>query len=297
MVTQYLAGLRLLVIRFISCLLEVAPLPLQSVHGHRFWFDPKSSRLFPAMAGASPDDGDEDGDGGDDADADADGDKGAAGDGGGDDADADDDDDDDADRKREPNWKRLSRKHEREAKKAREERDEAKRKLQEQEDAKKTDQQKAVDEAAKTAREEAEREFEKERRNDRLENAAIRAGAKGVTVKVGKGKDAEEKIVKLEDPDDALVFLKRDIEKGELDWDDLFKENGSVDREKLEEALADLYERKPKLFTDGKSGGGKKVEGGADGGKGGGDVKTDDEASVDDIAKSIRRSRPPESKS
>lgn len=243
------------------------------------------------IAGAAPDgDDDADGDGDGDGDGDADKDKDGAGDG--DDDDDDDDKDGDADKdkdgagdgsgKQEPDWKRMARKHEREAKKARKERDAAAAKLKSRDDADKSEQEKALEQARDEARNELKGEHEKERRQDRLETAATKIAAKGL--KVGSGDDA--KTLKFADPDDALLHLERDIRNGDLDAEDIFDDNNRVKTPALEEALTDLLERKPHLAADSKK---SKVNGSADGGKG---KATSTDSSVEDEFKKIRRHQP-----
>lgn len=184
--------------------------------------------------------------------------------------------------KSEPDWKKMARKHEREAKKARKERDENAKKLKDREDADKSEQEKAIDEAKKTARTEAETSFETERRKDRLELATTKLAAKGVTI--GEGDDA--KTVKFADPEDALVHLERDIRNGDLDNEDIFDENGKVRSDQLEEALTDLLSRKPHLAAS--EAGRAKVTGTADARKGSA-PKT--ESSMEDEMKKVRRNK------
>lgn len=227
------------------------------------------------------------GDGGDDADADdaaADAGDDAGGDKGDDDsndADADDADDsaDKADGANEPDWKRMARKHEREAKKARKEREDLAAKLKEREDADKSAQEKAVEQARTEAKQEMQAEHDKERRQDRLETATVKIAGRGL--KIGTGDDA--KTVRFADPDDALLHLERDIRNGDLDVEDIYDDNGRVKQDALTEALTDLLSRKPHLAE---SNGSRKVDGTADAGKGSAS-KTD--TSVEDHFKKIRR--------
>lgn len=233
---------------------------------------------FP-IAGGAPDDP---ADGDDDKDKDTE-----PADGDTDDDDAADDGDGDGDKDEpaaaaasEPDWKRMARKHEREAKKARKEREDFAKKLKEREDADKSEQDKAVEEAEKRGRESVQGDFEKERRQDRLELATTKIASKGL--KIGSGD--KEKIVRFADTDDALLHLERDIRNGDLDPEDIFDSNGRVRVEQLEEALTDLLARKPHLAADRPG----KVAGTADAGKGA-PAKT--ETTVEDHFNKIRRNQ------
>ena len=200
-----------------------------------------------------------------------------------DDGDEDAQDDDQAAEKRgEPNWKQLSRKHERSAKKALKEKENLEKALKARDDEQKSDHDKAVEDARKSAREELQGEHEKERRQDRLDVAVTKLAAKGL--KVGEGDDA--KTVKFADTDDALLHLERDVSRGDLEIDDLFDDKGRVRPEALEEALTDLLERKPHLAAATST---PKPSGSADGGKGK-PAKTD--TSVQDQLNKIRRHQP-----
>lgn len=178
----------------------------------------------------------------------------------------------------EPDWKRMARKHEREAKRARKERDDLDKKLKERADADQTEQEKALEEARKSTREELEGKHQQERRQDRLEVATTKLAARGL--KIGKGDDA--KTVRFADPDDALVHLERDIRNGDLDADDIFDDNGRVKTDALADALTDLLDRKPHLAAEGK----KKVDGSADARKG---SAAKEDSTVEDHLKKIRR--------
>lgn len=235
--------------------------------------------MFPIAGGAPENDDGAADKGGDDDSAG----KAATGD---DDADSDDDDgdsDDDSAGKApaaaEPDWKRMARKHEREAKKARKDVEQLNARLQAREDADKSEQEKAIEEAEQRARTELEGKFDKERRQDRLELATTKIASKGL--KIGTGDDA--KTVKFADPDDALLHLERDIRNGDLDPEDIFDSNGRVRNDQLEEALTDLLSRKPHLAADT---GRKVVAGTADAGKGS-PAKTD--STVEDHLNKIRR--------
>lgn len=156
------------------------------------------------------------------------------------------DEDEDSSRE-EPDWKAMSRKHEREAKKLRREREEFQRKLAEREDAEKTEHQKAIEKARAEAKAEALSEAEKERRNDRLEVAVARAAAKTFA-----------------DVDDALLHVQRGITVGDIDPDDIFDDQGKVQADALRSALDELLERKPHLAATGRP------SGSSDAGKGSG---------------------------
>lgn len=175
----------------------------------------------PTCDGGDAGDGDgEAGDGDDAAAADT-----SSGDGG-DDAGAGDD-------AGEQDWKAHSRKHEREAKKARKEADDLRRKLQERENADLSEQERAIATAREEAKNEALSEVEKERRHDRLEVQVTRLASKSFA-----------------DVDDALLHLERGIARGEIDADDIFDTEGKVQTDALGSALEDLLERKPHLKAD-----------------------------------------------
>jgi hypothetical protein len=220
-------------------------------------------------AGSSDGDGDGDGDGEPASSSDGDGD----GDGDGEPA---------SSRSREPNWKQQSRKHEREAKKARAEAEKLRQQLVAREDQDKSETEKRIEEAEQRARDETTSKYETERQHDRLENVTFKLAAKGVTV--GSGKDA--KTVKFADPDDAIVYLERAISNGDVDQDEIFDDKGKVRSDNLEEALAEVLEAKPHLVAGDKPG--PKVKGSGDGGKG--SAATTD-GGVEDQLSQIRRHR------
>jgi hypothetical protein len=204
-------------------------------------------------------------DGGDDATAAA----AAAAAAGGDDSDDDGDDAGSGDGDKPPTaaelarWRKESRKWEGRAKKDKERADELAAKLQEHEDAAKSDQEKAVDDAARQAREEALSEAQKERRADKLEMAVVRLGS--VTgVKVGDGDDA--KVVKFADPDDVQGWLERQIAKGDIDAEDIYKD-GRVDEDALAVELVRLAVAKPRWLEGTMKNGGTPA-GSADAGRG-----------------------------
>jgi hypothetical protein len=215
--------------------------------------------------------------------------------------DNDDDDDDDTGSgsdSGEVDWKKMARRHEREAKKERKAREAAEAKVTERENADQSEHDKAVkaarEEGEKTARDAA----EKERRGDRLENAAIKLAGKGIKVKVTDKDNKEvEQTLKFTDPDDAFVHVERMIRNGDLDEDDLFDDKGKVKSDALKDALSDLIDAKPHLVATGGNGsngagngaGGRKVSGSADGGKGAGGTKSIDEMSVEEHFQRIRQ--------
>jgi hypothetical protein len=269
---------RRLAARLLALLLFRGP---TEIAGGKLVFYPREGLFLPVVAGGSPEgDGDGDGDAGKDAGKEGDAGKGAAdgdagkgnagkagaaGAGAGAGAGDDDDDDDEGAGKSEPDWKREARKHERREKAERKAREEAERKLKEREDADKSDQEKAIDEAKKAARAEAETEFETSRRQDRLEVAVTRVAAKGVTIKDGDG----TKTARFADAEDALVHLERAISRGDVESDELFDNEGKVKSSELQSALADLLAEKPHLIAADNGGAtSRKVEGDADAGKG-----------------------------
>jgi hypothetical protein len=177
------------------------------------------------------------------------------------DPDPDPDPDDDTKVTPEDDWKAKSRKNETRAKRAERELEEARQKLKEREDDDKSDQEKAIDEAKAEARKEAEAEAKKERRSDRLEVAVTRLASKGIEV----GEGDEKKTLRFEDPEDAQVFIERQLANEDLDEDDIFDEKGKVNTEALTKALAELLEQKPRLAADAE---GRKPAGDADARKG-----------------------------
>lgn len=164
-------------------------------------------------------------------------------------------------------WKAMARKHEREKKAAIRERDAHAAKLAEIEKSNLSDQEKAIATAREEARAEAKAESDKERRGDRIE-AAVKdvAAIKGVTV--GDGDKA--KTVKFADPDDVQMWLERQIDKGEIDGDELYTD-GKVDADILIEALTGLAVSKPGWLVGAPANGNGAgaPAGSADAGKGG----------------------------
>lgn len=160
-------------------------------------------------------------------------------------------------------WKREARKWEGRAKKDRAEREAVEAKLKEREDADKSEQEKAVEAAARTARDEALSEAQKERRADKLEMAVTKVAAvRGV--KVGAGDD--EKTVKFSDPDDVQMWLEKQVERGDVDIDAIYKD-GHVDENALGDELVRLAAAKPSWLVGTAKGNGKPA-GDADAGKG-----------------------------
>lgn len=252
--------------------------------------------LTTAPIGGADGDGDGDDDG-DDDDDDGDDDGDAAGSGDDNDGDDDDGDGDDAAggsgddagkgargrRRGQPDWKRESRKHERNYKKAMRRVGELEKSQKDRNDADKSTREKELDEARSTARGELEEKHKTERRADRLEVAVTKAAAKGL--KIGDGDDA--KTLKFADPDDALLHLDRAIRSGELDPDDIFDNDGRVRSDALDEALTEILESKPHLAAEsGNGGSGRRVKGGADGGKG---KAPNTDMTVESRLKQIRR--------
>jgi hypothetical protein len=220
---------------------------------------------------------------------------GSSGSGSSDDNDDDDDDDDSGTGKGgEIDWKKMARRHEREAKKERKAREAAEAKVTERETADQSEHDKAV----KAAREEGERTAreaaDKERRGDRLENATIKLAGKGIKVKVTEGDKEVEKTLRFTDPDDAFVHIERMIRNGDLDEDDLFDDKGKIKPDALKEAMEELVDAKPHLLAGASngsgngSGSGRKVHGSADGGKGSGGSKQVAEMSTEEHFERIR---------
>ena len=208
-----------------------------------------------------------------------------------DDDDDNDDDDDDTASGGKIDWKKMARRHEREAKRERKAREAAEAKVKERETADQTDHEKAVREAREEGERVAAERATKERRGDRLENATIKLAGKGIKVKI----DDEEQTLRFTDPDDAFVNIERMIRNGDLDEDDLFDDKGKVNSEALTEALEELLDAKPHLIAGASNGGnggtssGRKVKGSADGGKGSGGGKAVQELSAEEHFERIRQ--------
>lgn len=160
--------------------------------------------------------------------------------------------------------KRQARKHEREKKGALKREAELKARLDKIEAENLSEQEKAIKAAREEARSEALTEAEQTRRADKLELAVTRlAVAKGI--RIGEGDKA--KTVKFADPDDVQMWLDRQIEKGEIDADDIYKD-GKVDADVLTEALAGLATSKPGWLLGAGPNGNGVPAGDADAGKG-----------------------------
>lgn len=200
-------------------------------------------RGLPVIAGGAPDD-DPDEPGGDDDPDDPDDDP---------DEDPDDDPDEPGGDDEVAKLREELRRHRRTEKRAKAEKqraDELAAKLKKIEDADKSEHEKALEEARKTARDEALSEAQKERRSERLESAIVRL-SKGI--EIGTGDDA--KTVQFDD-DLVQMAVERAIAKGDLDEDDLFDDQGRVDRDALAAEVTDLLGRKPSLIAgDGLNGG------------------------------------------
>lgn len=227
-----------------------------------------------------------------------------SGSGGNDDNDDDDDDDDDTSGGSggggKIDWKKMARRHEREAKKERKAREAAEAKIAERQTADQSDHEKAVNDARAEGERAAKEAADKDRRSDRLENATIKIAGKGIKVTVKEDDKDVEKTLRFTDPDDAFVNIERMIRNGDLDEDDLFNDNGRVNNDALIEALEELLEAKPHLVAgtsngggsgSGSGAGGRKVKGSADGGKGSGGGKSVADMSTDEHFERIRQHR------
>jgi hypothetical protein len=182
----------------------------------------------------------------------------------------------------------MARRHERDAKRERKARESAEQRVKDRDTADQSEHEKAVQKAREEGEQSARQANEKERRGDRLENAAIKLAGKGVKVKLGD----EEQTLKFTDPDDAFVYIERMIRNGDLDEDDLFDDKGKVKPDALTEALEELVDAKPHLVAAGGNGGGnggRKVHGSADGGKGSGGSKSVDEMSTEEHFQRIKQ--------
>lgn len=176
-------------------------------------------------------------------------------------------------------WKAMARKHEREAKKAREEAKAHAAKLAEIEASNLSDQEKAIAKAREEAKAEATAEGQEALRRVTLEAAVTRAA-------VGRGVKIDDKTVKFDDGDDVHMWLKDRIAKGELDG--LFDDDGNVNMATLDEALVELATAKPKWLAGNGSNGSGTPAGDPDAGKG---APARSSASVEDEFQSIRRSK------
>lgn len=194
---------------------------------------------------------------------------------------------DDADKEQAPpkddleRWRREARKWESRAKRNNAELAEARTKLQEREDADKSEQEKAVEAAARQAREEALTQAEKDRRADRLELAVVKIAS------VGGVKVDDKTTAKFTDPDDVQMWLEKQIERGDIDADDIYKD-GKVNEDALASELVRLASAKPGwLVGAGKANG--TPAGSADGGRG----TPRGANSVEEELKAIQRNRQP----
>lgn len=229
-------------------------------------------------------------DGGEDADADADKDTDADTD----DADStdedtdkgDDDQDDDKGTKDEPDWKKLARRHEREAKAARKREADLQTKLKQRDDADKSEQQKAIDKAREDATAEVTTKYEAQQRTDRIENAVTKLSLRGFKAK----SDGKEITLKFADPDDAQLRVDRALRNGDLTYEDIYSD-GKVQTSVVIDFLTELLEEHPRLRAQDNASTAK----GAvdfDAGKGnGGGGKSLEDMSPDDHLKAIRGSR------
>lgn len=259
------------------------------LHRGDAWFYPAEGRVLPVIAGADGDgDGNGDGDGQGAADGDGSGDGDDTGDASGDDSgdgEGEGSGDGEGEGKKEDwkVWKAESRKHERRSKKEKEAREATEAKLKEREDADKSEQEKAVEKAREEGKAEALTVAEKERRKDRLESAVTRAAGK--KIQIGDGED--KKTVRFDDPEDAELYLRAKISKGDLDEDDLFDSDGKIKADAVAGALKEILEEKPRLAeADATEPLPKKktADGGANGGEGE-EKKALDELSVEEHIK------------
>jgi hypothetical protein len=225
-------------------------------------FHPAAGRVLPIIAGA-----DGDGEGGD---GEGSG-EGSGGDGDGESGDGDGSGEGDGEPGKEgdgKDWREELRRYERNAKKRGEKKDKEieglRDKLQKKEDAEKSEHEKALESARKEARNEALTESEKERRADRLESTVVRLAGK--KLEIGEGDKAKK--VRFEDPEDAEVFLRRKVQNGDVDEDELFDENGKVNARLVEETLREILTEKPRLAEHVEPTGPTTPEGGGDGGRG-----------------------------
>lgn len=184
----------------------------------------------------------------------------------------------------ETDWKKMARRHEREAKKARADATAVAAKLKEREDADKSEQEKAIEAARAEGEQTALSRYEETRRDDRIEMEVIKLA--GRDIKIGEGDNAET--VKFADPDDAQLRLERAIRKGDITYDDLYAD-GKVNAAALSEFLTDLLAENPHLRT--RAGGDKPppvvdMDGGK--GKGSGGGKSLEDMSPDDHLKAIQ---------
>lgn len=211
-----------------------------------------------------------------------------------DDDDRDDVDDDDEDSRRPVDWKKHSRRHERNEKRLRRENDELKSAAAKAAKKGQTEQQRAIDDARRKGEEEAGRRFSAQLRETRLENSVSQLATRGVEIEISDkdGKKSKEK-VSFVDPDDAMLQLQRMVAKGDLDEDDLFDKDGKVVKSAVQEALAEILEEKKHLRAGSDKDDGdtsrKKKRGESDAGKGRGGAKPLEEMSPDEHFKAIKK--------
>lgn len=190
-------------------------------------------------------------------------------------------------------WKRWTRRHENEAKKARREVERLRKEAEDRAKQDQTEQEKAVAKAREEGESKATQAAEAERRKDRLENAVIRTAAKGI--RIGEGDEA--KTVRFRDPEDALLHLERAVASGDVDEEDLFNDKGRINADVLQEALTDIIDQKSYLRAEeGKKEPDKpEPKGSGDGGKGGSDDeggKSIEDMSPEEHYERIRRHKP-----
>ena len=159
-------------------------------------------------------------------------------------------------------WKNQARRHEREAKAARERAEAAEARVKELEEAGQTEHEKALAQAREEAAAETRQEVTGQVR-EKLLKAEIRALAAGT----------------FADPDDAHRLL-------DLEDDDIFNDDGDIQTDALQSALDELLERKPHLRAAPPNGG--KPAGDADAGKGKG-AKDLESQTVEDHLKRIQK--------
>ncbi len=200
------------------------------------------------------------------------------------DNDAVEDQDDDAaaaDGDKEPDWKRMARKHEREAKAARKREADLQKQLAAREDADKTEHEKAIAAARTETAAQITTKFEAAQRTDRIENAVTKLSLKGFKIKDSAGKTVT---VRFADPDDAQLRIDRALHTGDLDVDDIYTD-GKVQTPALTAFLAELLDEHPRLRADNDA----KDDVDMDGGKGSGaGSKTLEDLSPDDHLKAIQ---------
>lgn len=181
-------------------------------------------------------------------------------------------------------WKAKARKNEARAKRERKAREEAERKLAEREAEGKSETERLVESAREEAKREALAEAEQERRSDRLEVAVTRAASRGI--KLGDGDDAETH--KFADPDDAVLHLERAIDRGDVDADDVFDDDGRPIPDEVGKALATILDEKPHLRATPNGDRSSRDRGRGDGGRGKGSAKPDGEKTAAELDAEIR---------